>query len=501
MAFETLRLRAAHRELLRVQGPKGESWPLWDHIVGSTPWPETFAALEHAADAAIALACRAARDEAWHCELGPENRREVAGTVRSRLRSLTGRREIPRNLVLIGGPPCQAYSMVGRSRNRGTAGYRAEGDHRHYLYREYLNVIREFKPAVFIMENVKGLLSSTVLGQDMFTRIRSDLARPDIALGDDVGLEYYLVSLSQDSLFQTLPASEDFIVESEKHGVPQSRHRLVICGMRKDVFQRAGSTPAPLPLSRAPTVAEAISDLPRLHPRLSFRGKGLELSTCFDNKFFLGAVDQLRQSNAAGGAAVAARMESAAAAIRMEEVTGSGAERLVLPARRSRSTGVLNGWCIDRQSSVLANHEARAHMPDDLVRYLFVSSYGQVHGQSPKLRHFPRSLLPVHANINPDDIGSAIFNDRFRVQVADLPATTITSHIGKDGHAFIHYDPEQCRSLTVREAARLQTFPDSYVFLGNRTSQYTQVGNAVPPLLAARIADAVGTVLRQAILA
>lgn len=137
-------------------------------------------------------------------------------------------------------------------------------------------------------------------------------------------------------------------------------------------------------------------------------------------------------------------------------------------------------------------------MPSDLARYLFSATFAHSQGYSPQLNVFPPKLLPDHLNVQfwgePETIP---FKDRFRVQCKNEPATTVVAHIAKDGHYYIHYDPSQCRSLTVREAARLQTFPDNYFFAGNRTEQYTQVGNAVPPLLAHKLAKIVRNLLNE----
>jgi len=151
----------------------------------------------------------------------------------------------------------------------------------------------------------------------------------------------------------------------------------------------------------------------------------------------------------------------------------------------------LSSWYKDPKGwKGVCNHETRGHIQGDLIRYLFCASFGSVKHDddrwTPKASDFPSELAPNHSNWS-----SGKFADRFRVQTADRYATTITSHISKDGHYFIHPDPTQCRSLTVREAARIQTFPDNYFFVGNRTQQYTQVGNAVPPFLAAQIAKIV----------
>ncbi|HGL4641676.1 TPA: DNA cytosine methyltransferase, partial [Enterobacter hormaechei] len=142
--------------------------------------------------------------------------------------------------------------------------------------------------------------------------------------------------------------------------------------------------------------------------------------------------------------------------------------------RRPKKPTELQQWLHDRSLGGVCQHEARAHMASDLARYLFSASFAHLWGYCPRLDVFPPKLLPDHINVHVDRESEAIpFKDRFRVQCRNEPSTTVVAHIAKDGHYYIHYDPSQCRSLTVREAARLQTFPDNYVFAGNRTEQYT----------------------------
>ncbi len=133
-------------------------------------------------------------------------------------------------------------------------------------------------------------------------------------------------------------------------------------------------------------------------------------------------------------------------------------------------------WYVDKRIGGVINHTTRSHIEEDLYRYLFAACFSLVTGKSPLLKDFPEKLLPNHKSAKKGAKGE-LFSDRFHVQVQDKPSSTVISHISKDGHYFIHPDPKQCRSMTVREVARLQTFPDNYFFEGGRTSQYQQVGN------------------------
>lgn len=421
-----------------------------------------------------------AQNEANHSalkiSLGPENRNTVKRLIGRKL-------GVKKKWALVGGPPCQAYSLVGRSRMMGDPDF--ENDARHFLYQEYLKIIIDHRPPVFAMENVKGLLSARVDGELTISRIVLDLANPKAALGNGSnGLGYKLYSLSQDEIPDGAVDPRLFLVRAEQYGVPQSRHRMFIVGIRSDINVR----PATLKKHTAPTVKQTIGGLPAIRSGLS-RGKDDPANWRKEVARIMGMKIRSQLNGARHAAEIMRLIKDCVNDNSFPEQRFS----LKYPAQSRYRHEVIRGM-YDPRLSVLTGHEARGHMPSDLHRYLFAAAFSQVTDKSPKLSDFPETLLPQHRNVELGRAG-AMFSDRFRVQLPGQPSTTITSHISKDGHYFIHYDPGQCRSLTVREAARLQTFPDNYKFEGPRTSQYHQVGNAVPPYLAQQIASIISEVL------
>lgn len=463
-AHSTLLMRSFYRQL----GTDNIPDDYWDYLKGGIDRETLFAKFPRQLSMA--------RDEARCLELGKTPHKEVKNLISSKLQNC-------KKWVLVGGPPCQAYSLVGRSRMNSNPDF--ENDERHFLYLEYLKILADHRPPVFVMENVKGLLSAQHGGKRIIERILNDLRQPSLALtGRRNGLGYNLFSLVDDNEDDEIdPAA--FLVRAEEYGIPQARHRVLILGIRDDI----DITPERLSKCKSPSVADAISDLPRIRSTLS---KEVDSFTAWRNSLSEVTGSKWYTKGRANGLYdTVQRIDQALDILSGDELT-PGAETLKYTGKPK----VYSKWYRAGCDGVVTNHAGRGHMRSDLHRYLFASSYAMANGKSAQLVDFPAALLPAHRNVQ-DGVSKAYFGDRFRVQVKDRPSTTITSHISKDGHYFIHYDPSQCRSLTVREAARLQTFPDSYKFEGNRTAQYHQVGNAVPPLLSVQIAEIVYDILKQ----
>ncbi len=420
---------------------------------------------------------KAKADKTAHrISLGPDNHETVRSLITEELNNR------PR-WALVGGPPCQAYSLVGRSRMMGDPEF--EEDIRHFLYREYLEIIADHAPPVFVMENVRGLLSAKVKGESVIDRMLEDLAEPASALERESNdLRYELRSLSEGGLPGLETDPKRFLVRAEEFGVPQARHRVFIVGVRSDIDVR----PRTLRRHEPPSVRETIGNLPAIRSGLS---KGRDSLSDWQNA--ISGIDTEFVRRELNGTEYAGSLGNPAE-IRLDEPPPTLERKSTRYPDEPEPEHDVFGGIRDPDLDFLEGHEARSHMRSDLRRYAFAASFAAITGKSPKLADFPNDFLPTHSNVALGRQGK-MFSDRFRVQLPDRPSTTVTSHISKDGHYFIHYDPAQCRSLTVREAARLQTFPDNYRFEGPRTAQYHQVGNAVPPYLARQIAEIVADIL------
>ncbi len=293
--------------------------------------------------------------------------------------------------VIVGGPPCQAYSLIGRARDP----YRMKYDKRNYLYRLYVEFLKEFKPEIFVFENVPGLLSAG-----------------DGKLWEDVRI--YLQKTGYEVDYRVLNAYT--------FGVLQNRKRVIVIGWKKDVSLEYPEFKQDVGVKRF-RVQDILDDLPSLQP---------------GEKMYVG-------------------------------------EYTKKPSRYLLKYGIRN------ETDVLTLHIARRHNERDRKIYRFYIEKWFKEKRRPEYNELPEELK-THRN-------RASFKDRFKVVAPDLSySQTVVAHLAKDGHYFIHPDIKQLRSLSVREAARLQSFPDNYYFEGPMTAMFRQIGNAVPPLMAERIA-------------
>lgn len=301
--------------------------------------------------------------------------------------------------LIVGGPPCQAYSVIGRSRDKN----RMKGDKRNYLYTYYAEFLKRYKPSYFLFENVTGLLSAR----------------------DDDGRLYF--NTMRDLFFDCGYETEYMALSASDYGVLQRRKRVILVGKKG---RQTGFYPEPQKWNPNVKVSEVFEDLPVISA-----GEG-DVGPCATNTY-----SGTWQKDAG---------------VRIED----------LPVT----------W-----------HQARPHNKQDLEIYRIVVDLWNRNKRRLDYNSLPEQLK-THRHRHS-------FLDRFKVVASDLPfSQTVVAHIAKDGHYYIHPDINQNRSITPREAARLQTFPDDYYFESSsgspaRTSAYRQIGNAVPVLLAQKFAD------------
>ena len=465
-AFETLRLRAFYRELKLHS--KQDLSQYYNFCEGKEKFP-----FNHKTK----YIWDRANEEAQKLTLGKKIDNQKLNALLSKCKINS-----KKTWVLIGGPPCQAYSVIGRSRNQSKENYSPEKDRRHFLYKEYLKVIEKYQPKIFVMENVKGILSSKINGEKIFHTILEDLANPSAPKKNT--LKYKIYSLTSPTYFESgMNIKEidvqDFVVKSEDFGIPQARHRVILIGIRSDIKGRPDFLQKN---NKKTTVLDVIGDLPRLRSKVNKKKDG-------DSEWL-----EIFKTNLSDLIGEISKDDSYSNLVKelkyYQDIKCIDGQPIIKKDKTSKLK--FKKWFYDNKLKIVLNHEARGHMPADLKRYLFAACFASVYLRSPRgHKEFDfKGLNPNHKNWK-----SGKFSDRFRVQLFNNPATTITSHISKDGHYFIHPDPSQCRSLTVREAARIQTFPDNYFFQGTRTQQFQQVGNAVPPLLALQIAKIVDSII------
>jgi DNA (cytosine-5)-methyltransferase 1 len=321
--------------------------------------------------------------------IGPETN----DTIFSQIDELLDKKDVD---LIVGGPPCQAYSLVGRARSANGM----KDDPRNFLFNEYAKYLERYNPKVFVFENVLGLRSA------------------------NKGLYYKAMK----SLFNQLGYNiHEMLLNASNYGVLQNRKRIILIGWKKELDLELGPFKT---IKYNYSVESVLEDLPALQA-----GEGIIKSSKYCDR----------------------------------------------PNQYLQFTGIRSAGF-----NILTQHIARPNIDRDKEIYKIAAELW--HKEKKRLSYIDLpEKLKTHKN-------RSSFFDRFKVVAPDLSASqTVVAHIAKDGHYYIHPDLKQNRSLTVREAARLQSFPDDFYFEGvkekaNRTAAYMQIGNAVPPVLAYEIA-------------
>ncbi len=328
-------------------------------------------------------------------EYGNTNSHEV---IREGIKGIVGSQNVD---VIIGGPPCQAYSIHGRAQDPNSM----NDDYRNYLFESFIKVVTEFSPKVFLFENVVGMLTARPGGKPITERIYSAF--------DKAGYKIYAPSELKQAVFDTY----DF-------EVPQHRERVIIIGVRKDMPWAVSDFYHEIHKQRSNkrfSVKDAIGNFPKLFP--------------------------LKASIKEG-------------------------------RRRISHTANLD--------INISQHDARYHSARDLAVFKdWVSK---------DLNKLPsKEKVQYYKNVT----GRDTLYVKYRSLEWDKPSPTVVAHLQKDGFMFIHPDAEQARSITIREAAALMSFPMDYQFVGSNASCFKMIGNAVPVRFARTLAAALYNVMTR----
>ncbi len=380
-AHATMRLRSFLRRFPPHKLPS-EYYDFLNGVSAMEPdWPNLYRAEWSQAD-----------EESQFRELGkPETRKFLQQRIR-KIQSIFGDRT-----VLIGGPPCQAYSLAGRSRNAGNANYLPDKDERNYLYQEYVKVVGILEPAAFVMENVKGMLSSAVKGDGIIQKVMADLRNPESS-----DARYKLIAMAPEDARidgETDPAPRDFIVRAEQFGIPQARHRVIIVGLRSDIADTVGPDHFPRLQTHGAQVSvrHVLSAMPKIRSGLSRNDSHEGWSNSV-----LSAIRNLEQNPPPNLNGKELRSYQRCISTVQKNVRDGKLVHL-----RSRVTESLlpkdcpvklKEWLCDPRVSNLPNHETRGHMASDLSRYLFASMFGNATKRSPTSDEFPLAIAPNHRN-------------------------------------------------------------------------------------------------------